>query len=67
MLRRYKIGNSVILEERPDEIALRPKRSYKQKLTWEETYKQMAESGEDWRDWEALPEGLRDLPGDEKK
>jgi antitoxin MazE len=60
VLRRYRIGDKVLMEQRPDEIVLHPKRSAKQKLTWEETYKEMAASDEDWSDWEALPEGLEE-------
>jgi hypothetical protein len=67
VLRRYRIGDTVIMEQRPDEIALRPKRVRNQKLPWAETYQQMAQADEDWSDWESLPEGLHELPGDEKK
>lgn len=62
VLRRYGIGDTLIMEERLDEVALRPKRMRRQKLTWAETYQQMAQSEEDWTDWESLPEGLGDLP-----
>jgi len=65
VLRRYKIGDTVLVEQRPDEIALRPKRTRGRKLSWADTYKEMAEAGEDWSDWESLPEGLRDVPGEE--
>ena len=67
VLRRYGVGDSLIMEQRPDEIVLRPKRTRNQKLTWAETYQQMAQTDEDWSDWEAAPEGLRDLPGDARK
>jgi len=67
VLRRYGIGDTLIMELRLDEIALRPKRARGQKLPWAETYQQMAQADEDWTDWESLPEGLRDLPGEEKK
>jgi antitoxin MazE len=65
VLRRYQIGGRLTMELRPDEIVLRPKRTSAQKITWAETYKEMAEADEDWSDWERLPEGLRDLPGEE--
>jgi hypothetical protein len=55
------------MELRPDEIALRARRAKNQKLTWAETYKEMAQAGEDWSDWESLPEGLRELPGEDAK
>jgi antitoxin MazE len=67
VLRRYRIGDTVIMEQRPDEIALRPKRARNQKLPWAETYQQMAQADEGWSDWESLPEGLHELPGDDKK
>lgn len=67
VLRRYGVGDSLMMEQRPDEIVLRPKRTRNQKLTWAETYQQMAQTDEDWSDWEAAPEGLRDLPGDARK
>ena len=66
VLRRYHIGDTLVMEQRPDEIALRPKRTRKEKLPWVETYQQMAQTDEDWTDWESLPEGLRSLPGEPK-
>jgi len=57
VLRRYHIGDTLVMEQRPDAIVLRPKRSRRQKLTWAETYQQMAQSDEDWSDWEGPPEG----------
>lgn len=62
VLRRYGIGDTLLMEQRPDEIVLRPKRNRSQKLSWQETYRQMAQADEDWSDWEAAPEGLSDLP-----
>ncbi len=67
VLRRYQVGEILILEQRPDEIVLRPKRSRRKKLTWAETYRQMAQASEDWSDWEAQPEGLVALPGESGK
>jgi len=64
VLRRYRIGDTLIMEQRADEIALRPKRTRNQKLTWAETYNQMVHTDEDWTDWESLPEGLSDVPGE---
>jgi antitoxin MazE len=65
LIRRYRIGEKVLLEEREHEIVLRPKRARQQKLTWAETYKEMAAVDESWADWECLPEGLQSLPGEE--
>jgi len=58
VLRRYRVGDALIMEQRPDEIVLRPKRTRRQKLNWAETYQQMALADEDWSAWESLPEGL---------
>src|SRR6266542_756686 len=51
-LERYQIGESVIMEERADGILLRPIGSAKARLSWEETAREMARSGEDWNDWD---------------
>lgn len=64
VLRRYQIGDTLIMEQRPDEIVLRPKRTRRQKLNWADTYQQMAQADEDWSGWESLPEGLNILPGE---
>jgi antitoxin component of MazEF toxin-antitoxin module len=52
IIQKYKLGDTVILHQRPDEIALRAKKQ--KKLTWKETYKQMAAASEDWADLDAL-------------
>jgi antitoxin MazE len=60
LLRRYQIEGAVILEERADEIALRPKKQ--KKLSWEETAKAMAAANEDWSEWDAVvADGLNEL------
>ncbi len=61
-LARYHIGDSVIMEERPDGILLRAHGSRVAKLSWEDTATQMAASGEDWSEWETTSaDGLSDL------
>jgi antitoxin MazE len=68
VLRRYRVGDALIMEQRPDEIVLRPKRTRRrQKLNWAETYRQMAQTDEDWSAWESLPEGLAAVPGEAGK
>ena len=67
VLRRYGIGDTVPMEQRPDEIVLRPKGKRGKKLSWEETYQQMARTDEDWSAWEAAPEGLHEVPGEARK
>jgi antitoxin component of MazEF toxin-antitoxin module len=52
ILHRYKIGESIILEEREGELILRPKRQGK--LSWKETYAAMAAEGEAWSDWDGV-------------
>lgn len=67
VLRRYRVGETLIMEQRPDEIVLRPKRTRQQKLNWTETYQQMAQADEDWSGWESLAEGLTAVPGETGK
>ncbi len=64
VLRRYRVEGILLMEQRPDEIALRPKKGCRGKLTWAETYRQMAQANEDWTDWEAAGEGLSSVPGE---
>jgi antitoxin component of MazEF toxin-antitoxin module len=52
-LRRYGVGDSVVMEERSDGILLRPDETTVAKLSWEETAREMAASREDWSGWEA--------------
>src|SRR6266496_2068833 len=62
-LERYRIGESVIMEERTDGILLRPIGSGKTRLSWEDTAREMASSSEDWSDWEGTaPDGLDEVP-----
>ncbi len=58
-LARYRIGDSVIMEETAEGILLRPRRESGPKLSWEATAGAMAASTEDWSDWDvALADGL---------
>jgi len=62
-LRRYRISESVIMEERSEGILLRPPGPVQEKLSWEETAKAMARSQEDWGEWDAtVSDGLDSLP-----
>ena len=62
-LRRYRIGETVLMEERSDGILLRPTGAAVQKLSWEDTAREMAASPEDWSDWDATrSDGLDQLP-----
>jgi len=62
-LERYRIGDSVVMEERAEGILLRPRRSAGPKLSWEETARAMAAASEDWSEWdETSADGLEQIP-----
>ena len=57
------IGGTTAIFSVVDGILLRPTGSGVQKLSWEETAREMAASGEDWSEWEtAIADGLDNLP-----
>jgi antitoxin MazE len=63
VLNKYAITDTVVLEEREDGILLRSKQD--ERLSWEETYKEMAPEREDWSDLDVtLADGLKvKIPG----
>lgn len=62
-LRRYRIGDAVLMEERSDGILLRPSGTVVEKLSWEDTAREMAAGHEDWSAWEATAaDGLDSVP-----
>jgi len=62
-LARYRIGDSVVLEERPDGIFLRPVGPFARRLGWAETARAIVAAGEPWGDWDgALGDGLESVP-----
>jgi antitoxin component of MazEF toxin-antitoxin module len=62
-LRRYRIGDTVLMEERSEGILLRRTGPSVEKLSWDETAREMAAAREDWSAWErAAGDGLKDLP-----
>ncbi len=62
-LRRYRIGDSVLMEERSEGILLRPAGPAIEKLSWEDTAREMAARREDWSAWDTtLADGLDDVP-----
>jgi antitoxin component of MazEF toxin-antitoxin module len=64
-LRRYRIGEAVIMEERSEGIMLRPPGPSVEKLSWEATAREMAAPGENWDEWDAAAaDGLDDIPWD---
>jgi len=66
-LRRYGIGASVLMEERIDGIMLRPAGPLVEKLSWEDTAREIALSAEDWSEWDRVAfDGLEAHPWDTK-
>jgi len=62
-LKRYSVGSAVIMEERAEGILLRVKGPAVEKLSWEETVREMAAAGENWREWDILDgDGLDPWP-----
>lgn len=62
-LKRYRIGDTVLMEERSEGILLRPTGPAVEKLSWEDTAREMASSGEDWQAWDATAaDGLDAVP-----
>ena len=67
-LRRYRIGAAVIMEERSDGILLRGTGCVVEKLSWEDTAREMAASAEDWSAWDAVnADGLAEVPWETRK
>ena len=66
-LRRFEIGESVIMEETVEGILLRPNRAAVKKLSWTETAEQIAAAHENWEEWDAtLSDGLENIAWNEK-
>lgn len=62
-LKRYRIGDVVLMEERSEGILLRPAGPVVEKLSWADTARAMAASGEDWGAWDvASADGLDTAP-----
>jgi antitoxin MazE len=61
LIDRYRIGEKVTLELREDGILLHGNDDGK--LSWEDSAREMAASGEDWSEWDVtLADGLDELP-----
>jgi antitoxin MazE len=59
LLQKYGLKNSLLLEETERGLLLRKKEN--NKLSWEETYRAMADEKEDWDDFDiTLIDGLED-------
>jgi antitoxin component of MazEF toxin-antitoxin module len=62
IIRKHGFERGLVLEDRGHEIALKPKAGPK-KLSWEETYREMAVADEDWSEWDGtVADGLEDIP-----
>ena len=63
VLRRYRIGGAVLMEQKTEGILLRPTGPAVEKLSWEQTAREMAANPEDWREWDAAAgDGLATVP-----
>ena len=49
---KYGFRDKVVLEEREEGLLIQARRD--SRLSWEETYRQMAVENEDWSDWQNL-------------
>lgn len=64
-IKRYGIGSAVVMEQRADGIFLRPTGPVVEKLSWDDTAREMAAAGEDWSNWDPVSgDGLSELPWD---
>jgi antitoxin MazE len=50
LIDKYGLQNEVVLEEREEGLLIHAQQDAK--LSWEETYRQMAAENEDWSDWQ---------------
>ena len=67
-LKRYSVGSVMIMEERADGILLRPAGPAVEKLTWEDTAREMAAANEDWSEWDVVDgDGLNSVPWEASK
>jgi len=53
IIQRYGFEDEIIVEERDDNLVLRPVRK-DSKLDWVNTFKEMAASDENWDGWDVL-------------
>jgi len=68
VLKRYRMGATVIMEEKAEGIVLRPSGQYVEKLPWPETAAEMAAAGEIWDEWDAASgDGLEGFPWDDER
>jgi len=63
LISRYGFGGGLAAEVREEGLLLKP--SQPGKLSWEETARAMAASGENWDEWDNMADGLDECPWDE--
>jgi len=62
-LQRYAVGSMLVMEERAEGILLRPLGPAVEKLSWEDTAREMASANEGWSEWDAVDaDGLDSVP-----
>ncbi len=67
-LKRYAVGPVLIMEERTEGILLRPAGPADGRLSWEDTAREIASSGEDWAEWKKTDlDGLDSVPWEASK
>jgi mRNA interferase MazF len=67
-LKRYSVGSVMIMEERTEGILLRPLGAAVEKLSWEDTAREMAATNENWSEWAVLDgDGLDSVPWEASK
>lgn len=65
-LKRYEIGETVIMEETVEGILLRPAGPAVAKLSWPETAEQIAAARETWQEWDStVGDGLENVSWNE--
>ena len=64
LIRKHGFQHGLVLEDRGHEVALKSTTGTT-KLSWEETAREMANSKEDWSDWDCtVADGLDQIPWD---
>lgn len=58
-LEAYHFGNEIVCEELPEGLLLRHHKN--QKLSLEDTFKEMAQADEDWSDLDAIDNDFSDI------
>lgn len=67
-LKRYAFGSAMIMEERTEGILLRPADGSAEKLSWEDTAREMTVSRENWSEWHVVDaDGLDAVPWEPSK